>query len=211
MHQFLTIKTKVFFQMSQKRIFKVINDGEIVIQLYNPLTDLAGVLKVLREGYMKDSNTFVAFEMNTPEAANARREYEDLIHAVLRDGISIIAQHSPSMQIIGYCLNKIHTRPKAGQGNFYEEFRDNIQSEIVKKLLNFRIMKDKQMDVYEMYKTEYIFEPVYAAILPEYRMQDIAYHIIQCTVLLAREISRGIYPDTMAEEIKGKKTQNSIW
>uniref|UniRef100_A0A1B0CL96 N-acetyltransferase domain-containing protein n=1 Tax=Lutzomyia longipalpis TaxID=7200 RepID=A0A1B0CL96_LUTLO len=191
--------------MSHKRVFKIINNGEIAIQLYNPQTDIEGVLHVLREGYMKDANTFVAFEMNTPEAAQARQEYEGLIHAVLHDGLSLIARHLPSMEIIAYCLNKIQSRPAPGQRTFYETFRDGCQTQIVKKLLNFRISKDKQYDLHNMFDTDHVFEIVYIATLPQYRIKNIGFHLVHCTMMIAREIvAAGHYPDTAAEEVKGK-------
>ncbi|XP_055680058.1 uncharacterized protein LOC129788080 [Lutzomyia longipalpis] len=190
--------------MVQTTIFKIINDGEIAIQLYNPATDLEELLHVFREGFMKDSTMFIAFEMNKPEAAQYRLEYEGLIPGILQDGLSVIARHLPTMKIIGFCLNQLQSHPEGGQPTFYEAFHDSSET-IVRKLLDFRIGKVKQMNLFEMYETEHIFETSYLGILPEYRSRGIGYHLFECSIKIAREIANEKYPMTMIDGIKGKK------
>ncbi|XP_059613830.1 uncharacterized protein LOC132259953 [Phlebotomus argentipes] len=186
------------------RVFKTINNGEIIIQLCNPKEDLEGVLHVLREGYMKSANTFIAFELDKPEASEARLEYEEMVKAVLFAGLSVVAREVRSNKIIGICLSHIHSRLQPGEQSFFEKFRDNSENKLIKDLLNFRIAKHKQINLFDMYNVDHYFEIVYGVTLPEYRRQDIAYHFVESTLVMAKETAEGKYPETMDVKLRGK-------
>ncbi|XP_059607970.1 uncharacterized protein LOC132255823 [Phlebotomus argentipes] len=186
------------------RVFSVINNGDIVIQLCNPKDDLDGILHVLREGYMKSANTFAAFAMNKPEAAKARLEYEKIVKAVLFAGISVVARDVRSKRIIGYCLNHIQSRLQCDEKTFYEKFRDSSDSELLKSLLDFRIAKDKQIDLFEMYNVDHYIEFVWVTTIPEYRKLGVAQSLVESSLIMAREIAAGKCPETMDERIKDR-------
>lgn len=178
--------------------------GEIALQLYNPHTDLQEVLKVLEEAFMKDANTFIAFEMNKSEAHQGRLEFENFILALLRAGLSLVARHLPSNRIAGFSVNIIQSRPESGQLTLFEEFKDRINCQQLKDMINFRLATDKFINLFENFNTECFFECVYLATLPDFRGRRVAHHLVQCSVELAKEIAAGKYPETMIDDFHGK-------
>ncbi|GAB0097860.1 uncharacterized protein DMENIID0001_135380 [Sergentomyia squamirostris] len=187
------------------KILKSINNGDIIIQLYNPASDLDEVLSVHREAYMKYANTFILFDLNKPENENALREYEQMVFVLLKAGISLVARHRTSNKIIGYCINMIHSRQEPGKPNFYEAFRNKAHFPLIRQLLNFRIDKDKQIDLFNMYGIDHYFEMVYTATLPEFRMHKIATDLMVCAIQLAKELAAGKYPSIIDPSLIGKR------
>ncbi|GAB0095775.1 uncharacterized protein DMENIID0001_111960 [Sergentomyia squamirostris] len=190
--------------MDCNKIWKSINNDEIIIQLYNPDSDQKQVLFVLREAYMKDANTFILFDINKLEYHNARREYEQMVLSILKAGLSLVARHRASNKIIGYCISMIHSRPKLGQLYFYEEFRNKAQFPVIRQLLDFRINKDKQIDLFNLYDTDHYFELVYVAVLSDFRKRNISHDMMLSSVQLARELAAGRHPDTIDPSMIGK-------
>ncbi|GAB0094824.1 uncharacterized protein DMENIID0001_101500 [Sergentomyia squamirostris] len=199
--------------MGSTRVFKTIN-GNIVIQLYNPATDLEGTLKAYQEGFVQGENVFRACGVPNPGAVQARKDLEDFSLANLKDGISLVARHLPSNKIVGFSINKLQSRPAPGTPSFLEEFRNkHCHAPESRHLVDFLIFSDGKYNLFEKFNTECFIECLFLATLPDFRKMKIAQHLVESSVELTKEIAGGKYPDTMDQTLEGKvpKLLFAIW
>ncbi|XP_055683621.1 arylalkylamine N-acetyltransferase 1-like [Lutzomyia longipalpis] len=200
--------------MSQKRFLYTFDNDNFAIQLYNPETDQEGSLKVLKEGFLQHENICIAVGLNASEETQGQRDVAKLFEANLSDGISLVARYLPTNEIVGFSINKIHSRPLPGTPSFLEEFcKNNKLVAESRNIIKFLEFADGKIDLFEKFNTECFFECVFLASLPEFRGRKIAYHLVEHTVKLAKDIVAGNYPETIDENLKGKKPKIvfAIW
>ncbi|XP_059609087.1 uncharacterized protein LOC132256596 [Phlebotomus argentipes] len=200
--------------MSQRRVFKLIDNDQIAIQLYNKDTDLEGCMKVLREGFIPTESISLAVGLNLPEATQAHSDIGKLAQYNLSDGISLIARHLASDQIVGFSINKIHSRPVPGIPPFLQQFREeNCHCSESNKIINFLEFADSKFDLFAKFNTECFMECVMLSTHPDFTGRKVGFNLVDCTINLAREISEGKYPDTIDESLIGKKPKVvfAIW
>lgn len=188
--------------------------GQISIEMYNPDTDLEGSMKALREGFIPSESISIAVGLSNPEAIQGHKDLEKLAQANLSDGISIVARHLASNQIVGFAFNKIHSRPNPETPSFLKEFRNkHCHVQESRDIISFIEFADGKINLFDKYNTECFLECVLLATLPEFRGRKIAHYLVECTVELAREIAAGKYPETIAKELIGKipKVVFAIW
>ncbi|XP_055685322.1 uncharacterized protein LOC129791276 [Lutzomyia longipalpis] len=197
--------------MSAKKILHTIDNGKIGIQLYNPGTDWKSSLEVLHKGFFPHEN--IAMAVGLDKSAQAQGDIAKLFEAQLNDGISLVARHLPTNEIVGFTVNKLHSRPLPGTPSFFEEFRKNKLAEETRKIIKFLEYADGKIDLFAKFNTDSFIECGIVASLPEFGGRKIAFHLVEHTLRLAKEIAAGNYPETMADDLRGMKPKIvfAIW
>lgn len=82
--------------------------------------------------------------------------------------------------------------PDSDGPSYFEYFRDNeCKTENAKSLMNYMVVADSKVDLFEKFGIISLFEIMFLAVLPEYGRKDIGLNLVKYSVNLARELKSG--------------------
>ncbi|XP_067614977.1 uncharacterized protein [Eurosta solidaginis] len=190
------------------------NDGRLWGKFYNDeleirsLTkaDLEKALDILDSSFFLHESVCNACEINLPENTQARAELRELCRITAEDGVSLVAKHVKSGEIVGITFNKIQYIPPKGQESFFIQFRnEHTHSPQARGLMDFMINVDAEKDVFELYKMDALLELMFLATSTKWFHCGVATELTRYTIALARELSQGIGIEEVHSELRAMR------
>lgn len=107
-------------------------------------------------------------------------------------------------------LFKLKTPGKPGAPAFFEWFKnDRCQSDSSRAFIEFMIVLDSKLDLFEHYNVDCIFESMFLATLPSSERKGIGRWLTHFSYEFAQTIGRGEYLELVSDEVRssGKRPQ----
>ncbi|XP_036341801.1 uncharacterized protein LOC118751140 [Rhagoletis pomonella] len=187
------------------RLWGKFGNGEFEVRSLTK-ADLEEALQVLDKSFYLNESVCIACEINQPENAQARNELTELCRITADDGVSLVAKHVPTGQIVGVSFNKIQYIPPNGQEPFFIKFRnERAHSPQAQRLMDFMIDVDSETDVFELYKIDTLLELMFLGTLPEWGRRGVATELCRHTIQLTRELSAGIGIEEMHPQLRAMR------
>lgn len=82
-------------------------------------------------------------------------------------------------------------QPSSDEPSYFEKFRDNCKTENAKSLMNYMIVADSRVNIFETFKIDVLFEIMFLAVLKEYGRQGIGLTLCKYSVDLASDLKNG--------------------
>ncbi|XP_055544677.1 uncharacterized protein LOC129729854 [Wyeomyia smithii] len=158
-------------------------------------------MNVLRKSFFLHEAVCIGSEVNIDP--QAQRDLEQLCLEVGRSGVSLLARHKPSGEIVGVSFNLLQTPSAPGDANYFETFRDrNCVSESSKSLMQYMITMDSKVNLFEKFGIDCLLEIMFLATLPEFEGKGIGTKLVECSVELARQLKKGKRMESLPENEK---------
>lgn len=174
--------------MPSYRPWGTTEDGDIEFESLTEDT-LEGALKVLRESFFVYESVCVAVELvSEPGAA---KELEQLCLDAAKDGVSVVAVHVATGEVVGVSFNKIQVRSNPEEKSAFELFGEGCKYKSSKGLVDFMINIDSRVDLFKHYNVDCILEIMFLATLPSFGRRRIGELMVSSSIEIARELKRG--------------------
>lgn len=160
--------------------------------------------QALRRGFLDHECVCTGTKINKPESTAARLDLELLCKEVVKDGVSLIARHISSNEIVAVSFNKIQIL--SDEKSFFESFKDNkCKSEQSKSLMQFMINVDSRVDLFKIFDTNCLLEIMFLATIPEYMGKAIGHKLCEYSIELGRELKNGTFKGYLPSDLKNRK------
>ncbi|XP_055612365.1 uncharacterized protein LOC129758774 [Uranotaenia lowii] len=187
--------------MAEHFVWGTCMDGEVEIISYDDEKHREQSMEVLRRSFFK--NEAVAIGSGIKDDLQAQKDLEHLCSEAGQGGVSLIAKHIPSGEIVGVSFNGLQTRPIPGEINYIAQFRDNhCFSESSKSGLNYMLTMDTKVNLFERFNIDCLLEIMFLSTLIEYEGKGIATKLVSYSVDLATALSKGQAPECLPEDAR---------
>uniref|UniRef100_A0A2A4JJB4 N-acetyltransferase domain-containing protein n=1 Tax=Heliothis virescens TaxID=7102 RepID=A0A2A4JJB4_HELVI len=116
----------------------------------------------------------------------AAEELLQTCYDAAKDGVSIVARHTDSNEIVGVVFNKIQVLGS-------EEFNKNFKHKSVKLFYDFAVELESRADLFNRYNTKCIMEELYMATMPDFQKRKIGELLCYSAYKLGQELYKGHY------------------
>lgn len=90
-----------------------------------------------------------------------------------------------------------------GVPTFFDKFKnDHCKSEKSKALIDFMIMVDSKVDLFQLHNTDCSFEIMFLATLPEFGQRSIGRVLCECSIAIAADLKNGHSFDLRTSDLK---------
>ncbi|XP_055610980.1 uncharacterized protein LOC129757717 [Uranotaenia lowii] len=190
--------------MARNHVWGTCMNGEVEIILYDDEKYREQSMDVLRKSFFLNEMVCIGAEINLN--LQAQKDLEQLCLDVGRRGVSLIARHVSSGEIVGVSFNVLQTRSAPGDLNYFETFRDDhCISENSKCTMNYMITMDSKVNLFEKFNIDCLLEIMFISTLPEYEGKGIASKLVNCAVELAKLLKAGQATEYLPEDERHKQ------
>ncbi|XP_055608261.1 uncharacterized protein LOC129755669 [Uranotaenia lowii] len=190
--------------MDRNHVWGTCMNGEVEIILYDDEKYREQSMGVLRKSFFLNEMVCIGAEVNLD--LQAQKDLEQLCLDVGRSGVSLIARHVSSGEIVGVSFNVLQTPSAPGDLNYFETFRDeHCISESSKCLMNYMITMDSKVNLFEKFNIDCLLEIMFLATLPEYEGKGIASKLVNCSVDFAKLLKAGQATEYLPEDERHKR------
>ncbi|XP_055611913.1 uncharacterized protein LOC129758436 [Uranotaenia lowii] len=190
--------------MANRGVWGTCMNGEVEIICYNDDKFRDQSMDVLRKSCFLNEMVCIGSEVNLD--LQAQKDLEQLCLDVARSGVSLIARHISTDRIVSVAFNVLQTPSARGDLNYFESFRDDhCVSESSKNLMDYMIIMDSKVNLFEKFNVDCLMEVTFLATLPEYEGKGIATKLVSCSVEFARLLKAGQAFENLPEDAKLKR------
>lgn len=174
--------------MPSYRPWGTTKDGDIEFESLTEET-LEGAMRVLRESFFLYESVSVAVDLVSE--AGAPEELEQLCLDAAKDGVSVVAVHVATREVVGVAFNKIQLQGGPAEKSAFELFGERCSCKSSKGLVDFMINVDSRINLFNHFNVECIFEIMFLATLPSFGRRRIGELLVSSSIEIARELKRG--------------------
>ncbi|XP_058821725.1 uncharacterized protein LOC131683619 [Topomyia yanbarensis] len=163
-------------------------------------------MNVLRKSFFLHEAVCIGSEVNLD--SQAQKDLEQLCLDVGRSGVSLLARHKSSGEIVGVSFNVLQTPSAPGDANYFESFRDHqCKSASSKSLMQYMITMDAKVDLFQMFNVDCLLEIMFLATLPAFEGKGIASNLVACSIDLAKQLKHGHGIENLPKDSKHKRPE----
>lgn len=158
---------------------------------FESLTDatLGGALNVIRESFFVHESVSRGVDLFSEPGAT--RELEELCLDAAKDGVSVVAVHVGSREVVGVAFNKIQVLTNSSEKSAFELFSENCKYKSSKALVDFMIDVDSRIDLFKHYNAKCIFEVMFLATLTSNQKRRIGELLVSSSLEVAKQLKKG--------------------
>ncbi|XP_057318437.1 uncharacterized protein LOC130663311 isoform X2 [Microplitis mediator] len=194
-----------FGNLNRPWIWGSTEDGEIILESLT-LETLDDALNVIRNSFFPDENMSKGCGLLSEPGAS--EEAEQLILAIVKDGLSIVARDVITNEVVGTIFNKLFKRQTGNEKSEVEIFRDNFKHKASKCFIDVYEDVGSRVDLFKLYNADCTMEMMFLAVRRDYRQRGIAGLLVSSSLELGRQLYKGI-PVKTSVDIDGKSITNA--
>ncbi|KAJ8716222.1 hypothetical protein PYW08_013507 [Mythimna loreyi] len=179
-------------------------DGKYRIESLSATT-FPGALQALREGFVPNSATCVALEVNKDPLA-AEELFELCADAAL-DGLSLVAVDNDTGEVVATVFCKLQEKPTPGttEKTFFEIFtEERCKRPSSKAMMDFMVQLDAKCNYFDRYGIDCLCEIMFLGTKPEHRQKGLANLLCKTAVEVAKKYKEGSVAPLTVEDLGPK-------
>ncbi|XP_037052511.1 uncharacterized protein LOC119086042 [Bradysia coprophila] len=161
--------------------------------------------KVLNDAFYDLEYVCIGYGINLPGTEEVRKELSTLVRETTKDGVSLLAREISTGEIVGFSFNKLQPKPTSDEVSFFEIIRDRCQNPTSKAYIQMMIDCDKELDLFDQFKTDCLMELMFLGVTPTHCRKSIGKTLTDYTIRLALELKNGNGLDRLPANLKSAR------